>query len=157
MGRELARKPVINAKFNGRGWVDITLNLDSGSFEFDGSYLLDSPPHLVRAARALLDGWHESTVRFAQEPGEYRLRFIGIPPDVQVQVLWFPKTFAPEGNEHGKEVFSGVCRLIHFARDLQQCMTRSTTEEQRVYEDTWGHPYPGGSIATLQDRLKKAK
>ena len=112
----------------GSGWADSTIAIGEQHATVTASYLSDAFGDLLGAVIRLLEGQPEATASFAEEPGEYRWRFIREAPDrLQVRILEFPQLWGDRPDEEGKVVLDAECRLRTFAGAV-------LSESQRLLE-----------------------
>ena len=80
------------------------------------SYLSDAFGDILGAVIRMVEGQPEATASFAEEPGEYRWRFIRKEPDrLIIRILDFPQLWGNRPDEEGKVLFEAECRLRTFA------------------------------------------
>jgi hypothetical protein len=139
----------------GRGWADCTVEVDGRAAHLTASYLSDALGDLIRSMSDLLRGDAESTVSFADEPGEYRWRLKRHPPDrVALRITRLTRWGS---GEDGEVVLKGECRLRTLAGAVLAAAQQVIREHgEEGYLRIWvNHPFPVEQHAELKRLLEK--
>src|SRR5688572_2425647 len=107
---------LVTYNLTGAGGAECFVELGDQTAHVTASYLSDALGDLLRAVVTVLSGGLESTASFAEEPGEYRWRFLRTSDDVlAVRILWFKESRTDWPDERGEVVMDSQCRLRTFA------------------------------------------
>lgn len=125
----------------GCGWAECTIAIEEKRATMTASYLSDAFGDLLGAVVRMVEGQPEATASFADEPREYRWRFIRKQPDrLIVRILDFPQLWGNRSDEEGKVMFEAECRLRTFAgavlAESQRLLEKHGPEG---YLDMWRH------------------
>jgi hypothetical protein len=144
----------VTYKLTGRGWAECSVEIGDRSACLTASYLSDALGDLVGALVVLLQGAPESTVAFAEEPGEYQWRFRRLPQDrVSTQIVWHCEWPAARLADGDREVMQAECRLRTLAGAVLAASQQVIGQwRDEGYQRQWvNHPFP----RELQKELKR--
>jgi hypothetical protein len=125
--------------------------MDDQKVILTASYLSNALDAVARS----VNGHHETTALFTEEPGEYRWCFKRISNDkLSVEILWFDETFGNRPDSEGKVILATECRLRTFAGAILSASQRVLAMHGlEGYRELWvHHEFP----TILQANLKAA-
>ena len=148
---------VVRIDYNliGRGWSECVLQVDDKKIVLIASYLSDALYNLLYATIRIVKDLNCGTVKFQEEPGEYRWILTRLTKDrLNIRILWFGNSFSTQIDEEGKVIFEAECRLRTFAGAVLSASQKLLEEYgMEGYKEEWvNHEFP----IHLQLRLKKA-
>ncbi len=142
----------------GTGWAECRIAIGEQHATVTASYLDDAFGDLLGAVVRLLEGEPEATASFAEEPGEYRWRFVRRGPGrLLVRILEFPQLWGDRPDQEGKPVLEAECRLRTFAGAVLSESQRLLEEHgAEGYFERWAqHEFPLEKHERLQQLLRR--
>jgi hypothetical protein len=149
----------IEYNLTGRGWSECIVEIDDQRIVLTASYLSNALAELLDAVARSVNGHHETTASFTEEPGEYRWCFKRISNDrLSVQILWFDETFGNRPDSEGKVILETECRLRTFAGAILSASQRVLAMHGlEGYREQWvHHEFPTILQAKLKTALREA-
>jgi hypothetical protein len=133
------------------GWATVVVGNGDNSIETEVSYLSDALGDLARAARGILRGLSEATVRLQQEPGEHRVLLTHDGNRVRAEVYRFDDTFSR--STRGKPLLTAECTLRELATACINCLRHVLDEHGEAgYRLRWkNHEFPMREYRALLD------
>ena len=131
----------ISYRLTGKGWSECSVLIEDQQAVVTASYLSDALGDILAAATVVLQGAPEATASFAEEPGEYRWRFIRVGMDrLIIRILEFSQWWGNRPDKEGKLVLEAECRLRTFAGALRSASQR-VLEDHGIdgYREKWGN------------------
>jgi hypothetical protein len=129
----------------GTGWAECTIDADGRRCDITASYLSDALGKLVLAAVAVLAGVQSISVRFDEEPGEYRWAIVMTGDDVvQVDILSFQTLWDNLPDAQGESLLRFSCAPIDFGKAVY-VMADNVLERYGLtgYRQRWDlHDFP---------------
>jgi hypothetical protein len=117
--------------------------------------LYDAPADLLWAAVQLLESTPIVRIHWFHEPGEYRWRLERMGESVSIQVWWLRQASRSLKDEEGTLIFSSVCGLLRFARQVraatQVILDRYGREE---YQFRWQWDFPDSAHKRLAELIR---
>lgn len=136
------------------GWATAIISCAGQSVEMRASYLHDALDDLASATIAIVNGAHEVTVTFMDEPGEHQLVIRReAESNVALQVRWHDDWHNPGmGISDYNVLLSCVTRLAHLRGQVLSALNRILEEHGEVgYKERWGnHEFPLEQLRKLQ-------
>lgn len=136
-------------------WLDATLADGEQSATLIASAVLyDAPTDLLRAAVQLLESTPIVRIHWFHEPGEYRWCLERMGESVSIRVWWFKQASRSLKDEEGTLVFSSVCGLLRFARQVRaatQAILDCCGREE--YQLRWRWDFPDSAHKRLGELI----
>ncbi len=140
-------------------WLDATLTDGEQSVTLIASaYLYDAPTDLLWAPVQLLESTPMVRIHWFHEPGEYRWRIERMGESVSIRVWCLKQAGRSLNEEEGTLVFSSVCSLLRFARQVraatQAILDRYGREEYRL---RWRWDFPDSAHKRLGELIRSTR
>jgi hypothetical protein len=146
-------------ELTGAGWSECRFSVDGSRCELTASYLSDALGELAAAVEDVLR-WPNVDARavFAEEPGEYRWRFLAAGEHrVVVKIIEFSE-WRRKDDSAGNVIFEAECRRYDLGRAMADELRRlHGTLGERGYREKWvNHEFPTARLAAIEDLLLRA-
>lgn len=145
-------------ELTGRGWSECRVAIGDARCELTASYLSDALGDLASAVEDVLR-WPGVDARavFAEEPGEYRWRFVAAGEDrVVVKIIEFPDWGGMEDSA-GKIILEAECERDALGRAMAAELRRlyGAVGGERGYREQWvHHDFPTARLAAIEELLR---
>jgi hypothetical protein len=144
----------IRLSFEGHGWLDVRIHVDSIERRMHASYIRDTPLQMIEAANLFLKGIPEASFSFEEEPGEWRWLLVRDGDSLSIRVIYFTDARRPS-KRAGEEILRADVPAHTFARALKLAIDELTKDiGDEEYEKEWGRRFPCEAYDRLTVLLK---